>query len=309
MNSLPVENPESGGGWRVLVSGANGFLGSHVVGSLKARGVKVIASARQPSDQSSIPLDVTDRGAVLAAFKHHQPTHVIHCAAYGVDQSLQDYGASFAVNVTGTKNVLEAAKEYGCRRLVHVGSCSEYAGQEAPIREDEPQRPTNLYGISKAAGSLLALEFGATAGLPVVVVRPFGLWGPGEASYRLVPQVVEACRLQQRLDLTPCDIVRDYTFVSDMAAWVASMALDPSIPAGDVINLGSGKSVVLREFVLSIASLLGGTDLLDFGARPHRPNEQHSLVPDIARLAMLLPNRPQTLLSDGVRQMSAMKVQ
>ena len=289
---------------RVLVTGAGGFLGQHVARIVAARVNEVLGGLRRRSaiEPVAAVVDVTDPQSVTTAFAEFKPTHVVHCAAYGVNQALNDAAQAFAVNVMGTLNVVRAAAASRVVRFVHVGSCSEYAGSNRPIPETAPQCPNNVYAATKAAGTLLALQVAGETGLPLVVVRPFGLWGPGEAAYRLVPQVIEACRSRTKLDLTPCDIVRDYTFVGDMAGWIATITADAKIGSGTIINLGSGHGIVLRDFVLSLAGLLGGAELMDFGARSHRPNEQNSLVADTQRLVSLLGAPTATSLADGVRQ-------
>ena len=289
---------------RVLVTGGGGFVGRHVARALMARGIDVVAGFHRDAAGSvrSIAIDVANAGSVNSVFNEVRPSHVVHCAAHGIDQSLQDFGHSFSVNVTGTLNVARAAAAAGVARFVHVGSCSEYASSDQAIPESAPQCPNNLYATTKAAGTLVAMQAAAASGLHLVVVRPFGMWGPGEPPFRIVPQIIAACRTRTRLDLTPCDILRDYSFVGDIAEMIAALTVDVDVASGTIVNLGSGRAVLLRDFALSFAGALDGVDLLNFGARPHRSNEQRSLVADTTRLVSLLGMRPATSLADGLRQ-------
>lgn len=117
------------------------------------------------------------------------------------------------------------------------------------------------------------------------------MWGAAEAAYRLVPQIVTACLSGSRLNLTPCDVIRDYTYVEDIADDILSLALLAEFPAGQIVNVGSGESVLLREFVRTIASHLHGEHLMNFGALAHRPTEMPSLVADVTKLHRLLGSR------------------
>jgi nucleoside-diphosphate-sugar epimerase len=290
---------------RVLVTGGSGFLGGHIFRRLTAYGIESAAGVRQADVGSdrSMHLDVTDARSVDAALKLVRPTHVINCAAYGVDQRRQDCAEAFAVNVKGAVDLIEAAKRAGVSCVVHVGTCSEYSGSNDPISEDALQRPHNLYALSKAAGTLAALDAGARLGIRVIVVRPFGLWGPGEPGFRIIPQVVAACQEKVPLALTECDVVRDYSFVADAADWILHLMLDSPVQPSTVVNIGSGKPLLLRDFVLAVAERLGGIDLMEFGKRPQRPNEPRSVIADIGRLERLIGPIVQTSIGDGLLMM------
>jgi nucleoside-diphosphate-sugar epimerase len=291
----------------VLVTGAMGFLGQHVVSMLCSRGINVVATTTSTITNGSglTTMNVMDANSVIAAFRAHKPTHVINCAAYGVDQRLQDCQMAFAVNVRGVSNMMRGASDVGVVRFIQVGSCSEYKSSAEPISETAEQNPNDIYGISKSAGSLLALQYGRATGLAVSVVRPFGLWGPNEPPYRLSAQIVRAWHTRAPLKLTPCDVIRDYTYVKDMAEWLVSMTLDVELEPGSIVNLGSGRAVLLREFVNSQARVLNIVDQLQFGALPRRLNEQQSWIADVARLDALLPRRRTTSLAEGLQQTCA----
>lgn len=289
---------------RVVVTGANGFLGRHIMRRLPEFGADAVGGTRRPvAGMRSVALDITDAASADAALRAEKPTHVINCAAYGVDQSRQSYPDAFAVNVEACAIMLEACARAGVRRFVQVGTCSEYAGSETPIAEDAPQRPHNLYAVTKAAGTRLALALAGKLGIEVVVVRPFFMWGPYEPAHRIIPAIVAACRAKQPLALTDCELMRDYSFAADAAGWMARVALSDKVRSGDIVNIGSGRPVLLRDFALEFSSRLGGTDLMRFGERPQRPNEPKSVVADVSRLVGLIGPLAHTSIDDGLRQM------
>lgn len=288
---------------RILVTGARGFLGSHIVRYARAQGWDVVAAYRGGGLPGTVALDVCDAASVESALRTARPSIVIHCAAYGVNYVEQDLDAALAVNVHGSLRVLAATARHGARRFVHIGSCAEYGSKPDPISEDALLVPTASYGASKAAATLLLRELARTLDTSLVVARPFGIWGPAEAAYRLAPQIIAACTSRSALKLTPCEVIRDYTYVEDMAANILALALSPQIPASTMVNVATGHGVLLRDFVLSIARLLDGADLMHFGALPYRPTEMPSLVADVTRLRDLLGSLPTTSLSEGVRRM------
>jgi UDP-glucuronate 4-epimerase len=116
---------------------------------------------------------------------------------------------------------------------------------------------------------------------------------------------VEACQQKVPLDLTPCDVMRDYTYVEDMAHNLAALLFLPEFPGEPVVNLGSGQPVQLRDFVIQVAGCLGGTDLMRFGCRPHRSGEMASVVADVSRMRELLGDIPRTPLAEGLQRMGA----
>jgi nucleoside-diphosphate-sugar epimerase len=299
----------------ILVTGAAGFLGAHVVRSLLKRGSTITATKRAETDTWRLDevahririaeMDLLDAKSIKEVIADIRPQVVVHCAAYGVDYRQQDPDLAIAVNVTGSWRLLEACAENGVRRFIHIGSCFEYGDKDHPIGEDEALQPTAIYGATKATASLVLHTCAEKLGIDMVVLRPFGMWGPLEGKHRLVPQIVNACQKQTPIDLTGCEQVRDYTFVADMADMVVAIALHEDFPTGQTVNLGSGKPVVLRDLVLEIARELGCERLMRFGRLPYRPTEMWHVVADNGKQRRLLPDLKQTLIAEGLRIMLA----
>jgi nucleoside-diphosphate-sugar epimerase len=292
---MPIDGP-------ILVTGARGFLGSNIVALARANGRDVVAAYRGATRSPDAPLDVCDAAGVEEIFATVEPSLVIHCASYGVNYADQDPELALAVNVHGPLRVLTAAARHEVMRFVHVGSCFEYGSQSGKITEEAPLNPTAIYGATKAAASLLMRERARALGVPLLVVRPFGMWGPGEAMYRLIPQVIKACVNGCPLQLTACEVVRDYTYVEDMADRILALALSPDLEPATTVNAGSGQGIVLRDFVLSIARMMKGERLMHFGELQNRPTEMASLVADVRRMRNVLGERPETSLSEGIRR-------
>lgn len=286
----------------VLVTGARGFIGAHIVACARDKGLHVVPAYRGAREPGAVSLDVCDPESVETALRDVLPSYVVHCAAYGVNYAEQDLDRALSVNVRGSLRVLEAAARHGVRRFIHLGSCFEYGSHAARIGEEAALNPTAVYGASKAAATLLMRERACALNMSLIVVRPFGTWGPGEAPHRLIPQVLQACIDRLPLKLTPCDVVRDYTYAEDLAACILRLLFIDDIPTGTIVNVGSGRSVVLRDFVLAIARMFYAEELMQFGALAHRPTEMSSLVADVSRLHDLVGELPRTSLAEGVRR-------
>jgi GDP-4-dehydro-6-deoxy-D-mannose reductase len=239
---------------RVLVTGAAGFVGQHLVARLARAGCEVAATDRE--------LDVADGAAVAAALARLRPDAVVHLAAQSsVALSRRDPALTYRVNYRGTLALLEAAREHAPdARLLVVGSADVYGPGSpgaAPFREDSPLRPTSPYACSKAAADLLAAGF-ARRGLDVVRARTVSHAGPGQredfalASFARQLVEMELGRREPVLRVGNLDSVRDVLDVRDVveAYW---RLLDRRVPAG-AYNVASGRGAPLR---VHLEGLLG----------------------------------------------------
>lgn len=278
---------------KVLVTGSTGFLGAHVARRLLSRKYHVITTYRDSSNLSRIEplrdriqmdkMDLLDNQSIENIFKTYRPDAVIHCGAYGVNYKYRDLREAFATNVHGTSSLIHISKATDVSRFIHIGSCFEYGHKKHPIYEDEHLKPTDIYGVSKASSTLLALALSQQHDLPLTVARPFGLWGPLEEKHRLVPQVISHCLAKKPLKLTNCRQIRDYTFIEDAAAMLIDLLELQKFPSYEILNLGSGVPVALKEFVIKIASTFNQEHLMRFGELPYRPTEMWRLVADVGK--------------------------
>lgn len=292
----------------IIVTGACGFLGSHIVAKARAAGLSVLATGRATSDRSRLNalapdtdfavLDVTAPAETLALVTG-QGRAMIHCAAYGVDYRQSSLEAALQINVLGPVALAEAAVQTHTR-FVHVGTCYEYGPYEGVQSETLCPQPRGIYGVSKLAGTNAVLDRSGGAAL---VIRPFGMYGPLEGAHKLIPQVMTAMRTGKTLDLTPGEQIRDYNYVGDVAAGCVRAATLADFPAGEIINLCSGSGASLRTFVEAAADAAGGDKrLLNWGGRPYRPDEIMRTVGDNQKAAKLLGWHPATPLAAGMAQ-------
>ncbi|MCU0705138.1 MAG: NAD(P)-dependent oxidoreductase [Fimbriiglobus sp.] len=273
-----------------LVAGATGFIGSAVCRRLLANGWQVVAPVRRYSQQrhrlaNLSRLRVVEVGEWTAAELRpafaQRPDVVLNLASAGVSGKV-DPEQAVAGNVTLTLNLLRVAGEVGVRRFVHTGSCFEYAAVPSGERmtESSPAVPWSVYGAAKLASVYLARTAAEVYGVPVVVLRLFGVFGPGEAPPRLLPYLITRLRNREPADLSPGTQVRDLLFIDDAVA-AFTVAADTALLDGHVYNVCSGVPVVVREVGEAVARLLAAPpELLRWGAIPPRAGEPPWIVGD-----------------------------
>ena len=262
---------------KILITGASGFTGYHMVGYLLALPRSDLEmfglyNTHNPGDRNGciyIKGDLCDRDGTRALIRSVSPDAVLHLA--GINRgTLHDL---LHINVLGTQNLLDAVvqEKPDCRVLV-VGSSAEYgyAGL-GPIAEDAPLRPVGAYGISKVAEDLLARSYASTQDLGVVVVRPFNLIGPGQpASFvcgRIVEQVLAInAGIRESLRLGNIDSRRDFIDVRDAVSgyWqVLSHARFDEFYMGKAVNIGSGRATSIREILTCMEAITRRTYLVE----------------------------------------------
>ena len=269
-------------GRTALVTGAGGYLGSWMVDKLHGSGATCVAMAgptRPWRDEGQKRYEVTALQVDLATASVDtllrecgQVDHIFHMAAVGVSQATADFEQVTRVNLGGLMTVLAYAREVKAKSVVVTGSGFEYpAGRR--IEETTSPDPQAFYAVTKAAGSMMAIAFAQMFGLPVSVLRPFVVYGPGEAAHRLVTQVCRAVLSRQPVDITSGAQLRDWIFVEDAIEAHLRAAVVPA-SAGQVFNVASGQAVSVRRVAELIADLAGADrSLLRFGARADRAQE------------------------------------
>lgn len=278
---------------RIFLTGATGFIGSHVLQQALAAGHEVIA-LRRPGATPSIPLGPQPHwrdGALTDDWREslQQCDALLHLAAYGVAAGANDWTGCFQVNVIDSLHLWRQAVAAGVQRLLVVGSCFEYgrSGERYDaIPVTAPLEPTTAYGASKAAATMAAHALAVEHCLSLVVARPFHVYGPGEAAGRFWPSLVAAAAAGDDLPMTTGAQVRDFQPVdqaaSQLLAWLQHPQLSPGAPR--VVNLGTGEPRSLLAFAESEWHRLQARGALQAGAIAHRDNEVWRYVPEVTPL-------------------------
>jgi len=305
--------PSDLAGRSVLITGASGFVGSHIVLAALAAGASVRAAVRSIEDRPRIGdvaekvsielLDMTDPEGMGRLLRKNPPAVVIHAAAYGVDPAHKDPEEAFRVNVAGTWALLKACADSRVERFIHIGTCFEYGPQGSSVSEDAPLFPLTSDAASKAAGSLLVAHMSRSLGVRAVVLRPFWVWGPGERADRLAPQILRSSLDKKRLALSEGRQVLDFIYVKDAVDWVVRVAGHPEFDRYPFVNIATGHGTSVRDFARQAAEALGSSDLLDFGRLPVRETDYPRVVADVKRLKDLIGPLEPTSVAAGMLEM------
>lgn len=292
-----------------LVVGATGFLGSALVNRLHREGVSTFSLLIQGRPRRPPPVGqvIESRSSaatdIRAALGDIEFDCVYHVAAAGVSPGDRDPQALLDGNLGLISNVLLAMASSPPRRFIYTGSCSEYSRAEPPqlIAEQHPTMPRSVYGAAKAAATIWATALAQELGIPLVTLRLFHIYGPGEAQSRLVPYLVDCLRNEVRAKLTKGEQCRDELYIDDAVSALLAAAAAPAL-SETVYNVCSSCPVPVRELASTAARVLGkSTNFLEFGALPYRHDEEMWIVGDNRRFLRDTTWSPAFSLEDGLR--------
>jgi nucleoside-diphosphate-sugar epimerase len=298
-------------GVRVLVTGATGFIGSHLAERLVAEGGEVALAIEPGVSQANVAsilgkvhvyeVDLRDSQKVRRLLRECQPSRVYHLAAAGVTEPDIDPRRAVQVNVIGILNLLEALRETECDCFVNTGTCYEYGYNTPPMREDQMVAPINAYAASKSAAWLFGNMYHRTRGYPIVTVRPFTVYGPRQGPRALIPQAIISALRGEGFEMTGGEQTRDFTYVDDVVeGYIRASISEKAI--GQTINLGTGEENHIKDVVLKVLELMGNPVRPLIGALPYRPGEVWRLCSDSSKARELLDWQPQVSLEDGLRK-------
>lgn len=302
---------------RTLVTGADGFIGSHLVEALLAEGVRVRAFTMYNSLGSRgwldgvegeglevVAGDVRDAGFVRAAVRGCDT--VLHLAALiAIPYSYRAPDSYLETNVRGTLNVLEAAREVGVRRLIHTSTSEVYGtARYVPIDEAHPLQAQSPYAASKVAADAFALSFARSFGVPVTVVRPFNTYGPRQSARAVIPTIITQLAAGGRvIKLGALSPTRDFNFVADtVAGFIAAARADGAV--GETVNLGSDFEVSVGDTARLIAEVMNVSAEVVSETERLRPDasEVQRLWADTKKAAALFGWRPRYGGLEGFRR-------
>ncbi len=302
---------------KVLVTGGAGFIGSHTLDALRARGdttallddfndfydpaVKHRNAAA--TGAQIFAADLRDRPAVRAALQAFQPDAILHLAARaGIRASLENPRLYVEANITGTLNLLEEAVALGVTRLVFASSSSVYGNNpKVPFAEtDALESIISPYAVTKLAGENLCRIYAGLHGLSLTALRFFTVYGPRQRPDLAISKFVKAIATGRPIDLYgDGSTSRDYTYVTDTAAGVLA-ALDRLTPGYRVYNLGGDHPVTLATLVETIERVLGKRAVIN--RLPAQPGDVERTWADLTRARADLAYAPAVPLEEGIRR-------
>ena len=307
-------------GERVLVTGADGFIGSHLCERLVREGARVRAfvfynsfdswgwlDQAEPAVREALEVvagDVRDPHGVAAAMQDCGT--VFHLAALiAIPFSYHSPDAYVDTNVKGTLNVLQAARRLGTARVVHTSTSEVYGtAQSVPISEDHPLRAQSPYAATKTAADQLALSFHRSFGLPVSVIRPFNTYGPRQSTRAVLPTIItQIAAGASTVKLGALHPTRDFSYVEDTVSGFLAVAQSPKA-LGETINIGSDFEISIGDAAKLVAELMGRRVELATDAARLRPDESEveRLWADTSRAKRLLGWQAAYAGREGLRR-------
>lgn len=291
-------------GRRVLVTGATGFLGRHLIPAIVAAGGQPILMVRPgapvPAKHDVVHADLEDGTALRRELQRSAPDVVFHLAAATDPSRRRDLSRRMlAANFLATVALAEAAADCGAHRFVFTGTCEEYGHQTPPFSETLPPDPLSPYSASKAAATIWLRMMQQTHGLPAVILRPFLVYGPGQQPPRLVPSACAAALEGRDFPMTSGRQRRELTYVADVVEGLirAAVARDA---VGEIINLGAGEEHTVLSIVETIYRLAGGRGSPRPGELEDRPNDMQRFCADTTRAKRVLDWTARTPLTQGL---------
>lgn len=302
-------------GKRVLVTGAGGFIGSHLAERLVEAGARVRVLVRYHVEGGIGRLDGSpylgavevvsgDVGDPYIVRRAAEDTDIIfHLAALSsVPHSLQAPHLYMQVNTGGTLNILQAARAVGVARLVYVSSGAVYGPAQAlPIDETHPLHARSPYTATKIAAEKLAESFYHSYGLPVVVLRPFNIFGPRQSMRAVVPTIVAQCLEGDTVRLGNIHPTRDMNYVSNAVDAFIKAAKAPEA-VGRVINVCSGEETGIGDLARLVARLVGQDVTIESEATRVRGDDIDRMLGDNSLAQALLGWAPRVSLVDGLQK-------
>ncbi len=298
---------------RALVTGASGFIGSHLVRRLVAKGVEVHIFIRPQSDTWRLQDvwyrlhvhrgDLRSYEDVFRVVRAVRPDTIFHLGSYvNVKRSLDDVDEINEVIIGGTLNLVRAAlAEVPECLFINTGTCEEYGDGPVPFRESQLPQPVSPYSAAKTAATFFVQMAHKSLGLQGVTVRPFLTYGPAQQPLRLIPQAILAGLLKREFKMTPGEQTREFNYVDDIVEGYLQVARHPDI-AGHILNLGNGHEIQIRDVVRRIFDLMGHPIEPQIGALPYRPGETWHFYSDPRKAQQLIEWYPMTPLEVGLRR-------
>jgi NAD dependent epimerase/dehydratase len=303
---------------KVVVTGAAGFIGSHLVEHLLELGADVTAFVRYNSRNDAGLLEILgekkkDIRIVSGEIRELETVRkvvagadvVFHLAALvGIPYSYVHPNEVVEVNTIGTLNVLTAAKDAAIRKVV-ITSTSEVYGTavSVPISEKHPKQPQSPYSASKIAADAIALSFYNAFDLPVAVVRPFNTYGPRQSDRAIIPTLISQALSKNEIEIGNTKPTRDFTYVTDTVEGFIQVAESDKC-VGQEVNLGSGQEVSIGELAKKVAALCGRNVQIIQSKERFRPSksEVERLLADNSKVRELTGWRPKVDFEEGLKR-------
>jgi len=299
---------------KILITGGFGFVGTNLVDTLISNRIKPIILDYLPTDldpfQKNLPFEINDiqfyntdirkRDEILHTLEEVNPAYVIHLASMtDLTKDFKHAHLSVDINIKGTLNLLEAVNSVELTKFILLSTSDVYGGVAPPFQETQNVLPASPYSVSKISSELYSLMFSEIYNLPVTVLRAFNLFGRFQLPNRVIPYIITELLNGREVKLTEGEQKREFNYIDNLTDAIL-LALNSPEVHGEIINIGCGESITIREIALKIGKKLGLPDKIKFGAIPYRKNEIWDMYCDNTKAKRLLGWEPRINLENGL---------
>lgn len=296
-----------------LITGGTGFIGANLIRKLLTtnttadihillRDTSVLWRLENILNKITIHhIHITQKKIFKKTIQDIKPDYIFHLASYGSNDKETDLYEMITGNILFSSTLLDAINPYPYSACVIVGSSSEYGFQDTPMKETTLLKPASFYAATKASVSHIATVYKKQYKKPITIVRPFSVFGPFEASHRLVPTVILKCIKNLPIALTPGEEKRDFIYIDDFVDSMLLSANTKKQTLPDILNIGSGKEISTREIVTVIHKHTKSSSPLLWGQFPNRIWDTNAWQADISLAKKELSWKPKYTLTQGIK--------
>jgi len=295
----------------ILVTGASGFIGANLVRKLIEERYIVHIITRPATDlwrlnEIKHRLNIyktlyTDKDKIRKIVAKVAPVYIYHLAAYGNNHTQSDLYKMIDVNIISLVHLLTAAKQIPYELFVCLGSSSEYGFKSKPMRENDLLEPASFYAATKAGATHICSVFARLYSKPIVVIRPFSVYGPYEEKSRLIPAVILSSLKNRAIPVTTGHEMRDFIYIKDLTDALLKINKLKKL-SGKAINIGSGKQYSTREIVMTIHKLMQSKSIINWGAYPSHSWDTSFWQADTALAKEILDWKTRYSLKKGLSE-------
>jgi len=295
---------------KILITGASGFVGQHLINSLIkencklycfVRGLSIDFNNTESEEISYYDIDLKQKEDLNNIVKSISPDIVIHLAGKkNRSNEINEIKSILDNNVFGTLNLFESLLSVSnLKKIILLGSIEEYGFGDSPFKEDSFENPISTYGVSKLTISKLAKIFINEYNLPITLLRPSIVYGPMQGTEMFIPSLINSLSNKQNFQMTKGEQFRDFIYIDDLIEAIKKTILIDNL-TGFTFNIASGISFKLSNIAIKIANILNAEDNLQIGALDYRKSEIMNYSVDITLALAKLNWKPNTSIDEGL---------
>lgn len=291
----------------VLITGGCGFIGHHLIKKLITMNPNIYIidlpkvnqkKIRDFKDQVQlIEADIVDAELIQSIVNTIKPDYVFHLAGYGINSIHNDIKKAIDINIFGSVNLMNAVSDTNCKMFVNMGSSAEYG--DKICRMETSLNPNTIYGSTKASSTLILHQIARQKDMPIITLRPFGIYGEWEEPHKLFSYIMLSILNNQELALTGCRQRRNYVYVGDIVEAMIASALTLEVK-DEMIDLASKESLQIKDFVEMICTISQTALKPKYGALAYRPGEVFFHEGNTSKSKQLLNWEAHTTIHDGI---------